>query len=122
VKYVKTKLFFSNEYYTLNETKKKEELQQFQRGALTDEQMKQVATESHFAPLKTRMKKISSIVNEIIAHQQWEREKEAQFSDKLQSLASSFKNMVWLQILVVVGSAAFSVINLRRFFVFKHIY
>ena len=25
VKYVKTKLFFSNEYYTLNETKKKEE-------------------------------------------------------------------------------------------------
>lgn len=30
--------------------------------------------------------------------------------------------MVWLQIAIVVGSAAFSVINLRKFFVRKHIY
>ena len=62
------------------------------------------------------------MVGEIIAHQQWEREKEGQFTEKLRRLSNSFFNMVWLQIAIVVGSAAFSVINLRKFFVRKHIY
>jgi hypothetical protein len=62
------------------------------------------------------------MVGEIIAHQQWEREKEGQFTDKLRRLSSNFFNMVWLQIAIVLGSAAFSVINLRKFFVRKHIF
>jgi uncharacterized membrane protein len=62
------------------------------------------------------------MIGEIIAHQQWEREKESQFTDKLRSLSNNFFNMVWLQIVVVAASAAFSVINLRKFFVRKHIY
>ena len=35
------------------------------------------ATEGHFAPLKLKVKKVQSMVDNIIAHQQWEREKEA---------------------------------------------
>ncbi|TNV84016.1 hypothetical protein FGO68_gene3495 [Halteria grandinella] len=125
IKSIKTKLFFSNEYYNLNDTKRKPSQptqEEKDPSGLSPDQLKQAATESHFAPLKNRIKKISSMVGEIIAHQQWEREKEGQFTDKLRRLTGNFFNMVWLQIAIVVGSAAFSVINLRKFFVRKHIF
>lgn len=62
------------------------------------------------------------MIDEIIAHQSWEREKEGQFSDKLRSFSSNFFSLVGLQMTIVFASAAFSVISLRKFFVRKHIY
>jgi hypothetical protein len=47
VKSVKAKLFFSNEYYTLNDTKKVSSGVETGNG-LNAEQMKQAATEGHF--------------------------------------------------------------------------
>jgi hypothetical protein len=72
--------------------------------------------------MKKRAQKVFSMLEEIIAYQQWSREKKQDFTDRIRSLSSSFFHMVVLQIAIVVGSAAFSVINLRRFFVKKHIY
>lgn len=73
-------------------------------------------------PLKKRTEKISKIIDDIIAHQNWEREKEQQYKDKLEQLSSSFFNLVMLQMVAVVASAAYSVYALRKFFVKKHIY
>ena len=84
--------------------------------------LKDAATEGHFAPLLKRIKGTARLVNEIIAHQSWEREKEAKFNEKLRNFSSNFFNLVGLQIIIVVAGAAFSVISLRQFFVKKHIY
>ena len=81
-----------------------------------------VATQGHFSPMQKRAKKVLQLSDEIIAYQQWAREKKADFVERIRSLSSSFFNLMVLQILVVIGSAAFSVVNLRRFFVKKHIY
>ena len=72
--------------------------------------------------MQKRAKKVYSMTEEIIAYQQWAREKKSDFVDRVRSLSSSFFNLMVLQILIVIGSAAFSVWNLRRFFVRKHIY
>ena len=72
--------------------------------------------------MQKRARKVTQMVEEIIAYQQWSREKKQDFVDRIRSLSSSFFNMVVLQIAIVIGSAAFSVVNLRRFFVKKHIY
>lgn len=80
IKSVKTKLFFSNEYYSckpnffasfglVNDTKKKSQADDKNPGGLSQEQLKQAATTSHFEPLKNRIKKISSMVRDIISHQ-----------------------------------------------------
>jgi hypothetical protein len=72
--------------------------------------------------MQKRAKKVYSMTEEIIAYQQWSREKKSDFVDRVRSLSSSFFNLMVLQILIVIGSAAFSVWNLRSFFVRKHIY
>jgi hypothetical protein len=72
--------------------------------------------------MQKRAKKVLQLTDEIIAYQQWAREKKADFVERMRGLSSSFFNLMVLQILVVIGSAAFSVVNLRRFFVKKHIY
>ena len=84
--------------------------------------MTNAATEQTFEPLKSRIRKITRLVDEMIAHQSWEREKENQFNQNLRKLSSSFFSLVGVQIVIVVGSAVFSVISLRKFFVRKHIY
>ena len=81
-----------------------------------------MATQGHFAPMLKRAAKVKSMTDEIIAYQQWSREKKQNFVERVYSLSSSFFNMMILQILIVIGSAGFSVMNLRKFFVKKHIY
>ncbi len=95
------------------------------KGAKQSEQkpdLQGVATEGHFAPLKKRTRKITKLIDDIIAHQDWEREKESQYKVNLESLSGSFFNLVLLQVAVLIGCAVYSVINLRKFFVKKHIY
>lgn len=87
-----------------------------------EEALKNAATEGHFYPLRKRMKKISKSVEDIIAHQEWEREKEQNYKEDTQNLSSHFVNMVIFQLLIVIASAVYSVINLRKFFVKKAIY
>lgn len=75
-----------------------------------------------FKPLRARLEKLAQTVNDIIAHQQWDREKEAQYSENMRKLSTNFFNLVGLQMAIVVASAAFSVFSLRKFFVRKHIF
>lgn len=79
-------------------------------------------TERAFEPLKSRARKITKLADEMLAHQGWERQKENEFNQSLRSQASRYFGLVGLQIAVVVASAIFSVISLRKFFVRKHIY
>lgn len=80
------------------------------------------AREAHFAPLKKRSTRIKQLVDDIIAHQDYEREKEQKYKEHLESLNSGFKFITLLQIAVLGGAAVFSVVALRKFFVKKHIY
>lgn len=105
-------------YFIVNDTKKVNE----RESPFPPLVLKDAATEGNFAPLLKRIKGTARLVNEIIAHQAWEREKEAKFNEKLRNFSSSFFNLVGLQIIIVVAGAAFSVISLRKFFVKKHIY
>ena len=73
-------------------------------------------------PLNRRVEKISKVIDDIIAHQEYERERETEYKTKLSSLSGSFTNLVLVQILVVGAAAAYSVYNLRKFFVKKHIF
>jgi hypothetical protein len=75
-----------------------------------------------FKPLRARLIKLTQIVNDIIAHQQWDREKEAKYNENIRSLSTNFFNLVGLQMAIVLASAAFSVFSLRKFFVRKHIF
>jgi len=83
---------------------------------------KSAATVGQFQPLQRRTSKIERIIDDIIGHQNYEREREADYKTNLESLNSSFFRLCLLQILVVLGSAAFSVVSLRKFFVKKHIF
>jgi hypothetical protein len=48
--------------------------------------------------------------------------KEQSYKEVTEKLSSHFVNLVVLQMAIVIGSAAYSVINLRKFFVKKAIY
>ena len=78
--------------------------------------------EIHFSPLKKRTKRINQLIDDIIAHQNYEREKEQKYNSNIISLNTGFFTLVAIQIFILVGAAAFSVIALRKFFVKKHIY
>ena len=80
------------------------------------------ATEGHFAPVKRRISKISSVIDDILNYQNYEREQENLFKDYQRSLYNGFFNMNCLEMLIVGASAAYSVYSLRKFFVKKHIY
>lgn len=80
------------------------------------------AKEAHFAPLKKRSTRIMQLADDIIAHQNYEREKEALYKQHLENLNSGFKFITLLQVGILVGAGVFSVIALRKFFVKKHIY
>lgn len=73
-------------------------------------------------PLTRRTEKISRVIDDIIGHQNYERERESEYKSSLESLSNSFFNLVLIQLLVLIGAAAYSVINLRKFFVKKHIF
>ena len=51
-----------------------------------------------------------------------ERGREIEYKTHLITLSNSFYNLIIAQIVIVLASAAFSVMNLRRFFVKKHIF
>jgi hypothetical protein len=86
------------------------------------ENLKEAATVSSFYPLQKRADKIGRVIDEIIAHQDMERTREIEYKKNLETLSNSLYNLIIAQILIVLGSAAFSVLNLRRFFVKKHIF
>jgi len=52
----------------------------------------------------------------------YEREKEQDYTNRQGTLSSNFVLMVTFQIVVVIGSAVYTVMNLRKFFVKKHIF
>ena len=62
------------------------------------------------------------MIDDIIAHQEMERTREIEYKKHLETLSSSFFNLIIVQMVIVLASAAFSVMNLRRFFVKKHIF
>jgi hypothetical protein len=52
--------------------------------------------EFHFSPLKKRAKRINQLIDDIIAHQNYEREKEQKYKDNLVSLGSGFRFLVFV--------------------------
>lgn len=57
----------------------------------------------------------------MIDYQKYEREQENLYRHYQERLSSSIFNMTCLEILLVIGSAGYSVWSLRKFFVKKHI-
>ena len=60
------------------------------KGSEEEDSQEVVATEGHFNDLRKRMKKILNGLTDIIAHQEFEREKEVEYTSHQQSLSSSF--------------------------------
>ena len=75
-----------------------------------------------FNVLYKRLDKIEESLETTAQYQQYEREKEAQYRELQTSLSSNIFNMTVLEIILVIGSAAFSVYSLRKFFVKRHIF
>jgi len=71
--------------------------------------------------LTKRISKINTAMDSIIDYQKYEREQENEYRHYQERLASSIFNMTMLEILLVLGSAGYSVYSLRKFFVKKHI-
>lgn len=71
--------------------------------------------------LTTRIKKINTAMDSIIDYQKYEREQENLYRHYQERLASSIFSMTIVEILLVMLSAGYSVYNLRKFFVKKHI-
>ena len=68
------------------------------------------------------MRKIVKSLEEIVGHQEFEREKEVAYKKLHEQFSNNYFYWVCLQIVVVIVCAAFSVVSLRRFFVKKSIY
>ena len=60
------------------------------------EDLQNAAMEFHFSPLKKRAKRINQLIDDIIAHQNYEREKEQKYKDSLVSLGSGFRFLVFV--------------------------
>jgi hypothetical protein len=58
--------------------------------------LQNAAMEFHFSPLKKRAKRINQLIDDIIAHQNYEREKEQKYKDSLVSLGSGFRFLVFV--------------------------
>ncbi|CDW90498.1 transmembrane emp24 domain-containing protein eca-like [Stylonychia lemnae] len=121
VKQVKVILKYSNEYYKLN-TSNADYIQVSKKEIEKQIQYQSAATQGQFMPITRRVDKIDKVIDDIIAHQDYEREREQEYKQKLESLSGSFFNLISVQIILVIGVAAYSVINLRKFFVKKHIF
>ena len=79
------------------------------------------ATEGSFEMLSKRITKISTSINTIIDYQTYLRNEENSFRNQQERLASSIFSLTLIEILLVIGSAGYSVYSLRKFFVKKHI-
>ena len=64
---------------------------------------------------------MSMVVEDIIAHQSNEREREIKYKTNVSRMSSTFYYLILLELLILVGTAVYSVYNLRKFFVKKHI-
>ena len=78
-------------------------------------------TEGSFEMLSKRIVKINAAMDQIIEYQKYEREQENLYRHYQERLASSIFSLTVIEILLVIGSAAYSVWSLRKFFVKKHI-
>uniref|UniRef100_A0A7S3IW45 GOLD domain-containing protein n=1 Tax=Strombidium inclinatum TaxID=197538 RepID=A0A7S3IW45_9SPIT len=78
--------------------------------------------QGHFAPIRKRINKIYKKILDIKQFQNYEREQEEMYEANQKKLASNFFWLSLFQIAVVVGSAAYSVWNLKKYFVKKAIY
>lgn len=85
------------------------------------EQYESAVTVGGFDVLTKRIKKINTSLDSIMDYQKYEREQENLFRDYQIRLSNSIFNMTLVEILLVIGSAGYSVWSLRKFFVKKHI-
>ena len=79
-------------------------------------------TEGHFNVLNKRIGKIDASLEDIIQYQNYEREQEGLYRYYQNSLYNNLWNLTALEIMMVSGSAAYSVYSLRKFFVKKSIF
>ncbi len=75
---------FSTEYFKSEYGKDlktgKDKFYKKEKEPVVPEDITDLATDQHFAPLRKRSKKISKITDDIIAHQEWERDKEREYN------------------------------------------
>ena len=83
---------------------------------------KDVLTHGHFQPMRKKINKIYKRIIEIKQFQNFEREQEEMYEANQKRLSSNFFWLSSLQILVVAASSAYSVWNLKKFFVKKAIF
>ena len=86
------------------------------------EEYESAVTEGHFNVLHKRINKIDTSLDEIIQYQVYEREQELNYRHYQNSLYNNLFNLTVLEILMVLGSAGYSVFALRKFFVKKSIF
>ena len=86
------------------------------------EEYESAVTEGHFNVLHKRINKIDGSLDEIIQYQVYEREADTNYYHYQNSLYNNLFNLTVVEILMVLGSAGYSVYTLRKFFVKKSIF
>ena len=116
---IKTQVKFASEFHRDKQANKKgEEVHTKQQTVEEEPSLKQ----GHFAPIRRRINRIYKQIIEIKQFQNYEREQEEMYESNQKGLSSSFFWLSVFQIIVVAASSAFSVWNLKKFFVKKAIF
>ena len=117
---IKTQVKFASEFHRDKKASKKGEEVHHAEKQVEDEP--QGLKQGHFAPIRRRINKIYKKILDIKQFQNYEREQEEMYEANQARLASNFFWLSLFQIIVVAASAAFSVWNLKKFFVKKAIF
>ena len=116
---IKTQVKFASEFHRdKKDVKKGEEVQHAEK--VVEE--KSGITQGHFAPIRKQINKIYKKILDIKQFQNFEREQEQMYEANQAKLASNFLWLSIFQIILVAASAAYSVWNLKKFFVKKAIF
>ena len=117
---IKTQVKFASEFHRDKKAAKKGE--EVHKTVKADDEEDSAFKQGHFTNLRRRINRIYKKIIEIKQFQNYEREQEEMYEANQAKLSSNFFWLSIFQIAVVAASSAFSVWNLKKFFVKKAIF
>ena len=119
---IKTQVKFASEFHRDKKASKPGEEVHHGTKKSEDEEDAGGLKQGHFAPIRRRINKIYLKILDIKQFQNYEREQEEMYEANQAKLSSNFFWLSVFQIVVVAASSAYSVWNLKKFFVKKAIF
>ena len=117
---IKTQVKFASEFHRDKKAQKKgDEVHHAEKQA---EEKDDGLKAGHFAPIRRRINKIYKKILDIKQFQNYEREQEEMYEANQAQLSNRFFYLSLFQIVIVAASSAYSVYNLKKFFVKKAIF